>query len=58
MQNPFKISNFAGKFQSFSRGKWKIKELKFIELKKEAQKVDADHSTTHDNESTDEVPAT
>ena len=26
--------------------------------KKEAQKVDADHSTTHDNESTDEVPAT
>jgi len=26
--------------------------------KKEAQKVDADHSTTHDNERTDEVPAT
>jgi transposase len=26
--------------------------------KKESQKVDADHSTTHDNERTDEVPAT
>ena len=26
--------------------------------KKESQKVDADHSTTHDNEKTDEVPAT
>ena len=26
--------------------------------KKESQKVDADHSTTHDNEKTDEVPET
>ena len=26
--------------------------------KKESHKVDADHSTTHDNEKTDKVPAT
>ena len=33
MQNPFKISIFAGKFQLFSRGKWKIKELKNYRIK-------------------------
>ncbi len=37
MQNPFKISNFAGKFQSFSRGKWKIKELKNYRIKERGE---------------------
>ena len=37
MQNPFKISNFAGKFQSFSRGKWKIKDLKNYRIKERGE---------------------
>ena len=37
MQNPFKISNFAGKFQSFSRGKWKIKESKNYRIKERGE---------------------